>query len=232
MKNSIMALSLSLVGIATAATAQETSADAPLNRVEVGFRFMPTISSFKINTTSSGSTNTVKSEGTFGFGLGGIIAYNISKNIGVQGEIIYNSLSQKYKDQNLDRKINVKYVNIPLLFTLSTDKTKRINFTIVGGPELGFNVGSDVSSGSSGSADTVQTVLAVKKSDFGVAYGAGLGFMLNETRSVRLDVGYRGMYGLVNISNSSNTSTSGNTIVLDKANIRTNAAYIGLTVAF
>src|SRR5690349_6056411 len=87
--------------------------------VELGIRFMPTFSSFDMETSSGGI---VKGAVTFGYGVGAMLGLNLNNHVGVQGEIIYNSLSQKYKDQEVDRKINVRYINIPLLLSLNTGK--------------------------------------------------------------------------------------------------------------
>ncbi len=201
--------------------------DGDLHRVEFGFRFMPTFSHFNMQTTSGG---TVKSEVTLGYGVGGMIAFNFSKHVGIQGELMYNSLSQKYKDENLDRKINVRYFNIPLMISLNTNKTGPINFNLVAGPQLGINAGSSISSSSGNGTDTMTTVIALKKSDFGFAYGAGLEFALNEMHTMRFDIGFRGVYGLMNISKSSTQNSD--TYSIKKANVRTESLYLGFTFLF
>lgn len=196
-----------------------------LHRLELGFRFMPTFSAFDMQTSSGG---TVKGEVTLGYGIGGMLAFNFTNHIGIQGEVIYNSLSQKYVDQGTEREIKLKYVNIPLMLSLNTNKTKRVNLNAVFGPQLGLNIGSSVAS----SSDTLTTVLSVKKSDFGFAYGAGVGIALNELRSIRLDMGFRGVYGLVNISNTQDPSSSGSYYILNRANVRTRSVYVGVSLLF
>jgi outer membrane protein W len=200
-----------------------------LKRVELGVRFMPTFSKFAITTASNG---TVKGDVTLGYGGGVTLAFNFSKYLGLQTGVIYNSFSQKYKDKNLDRQIKVSYVNIPLLLSINTNKTKPVNFNVMLGPELGLNIGSSVKSTSGSSKDTLTGVLAVKGNDFGVAYGAGLEFMLNEKRTLRFDVGYRGIYGLTNISNTSQSVETNSYYIINKANIRSNSVYVGLALLF
>src|SRR5690349_20898671 len=102
---------------------------------ELGFRFMPTFSSFNMQTSSGG---TVKGEVTLGYGVGGVLGLNFSNHVGIQGEVIYNSLSQKYKDQALQRQINVRYINIPVLLSLNTGKTNPVNLNVVAGPQFGL----------------------------------------------------------------------------------------------
>ncbi len=197
--------------------------------VEFGFRFMPTFSAFDMTTSSGG---TIKGEVTLGYGVGALLAVNLSNHIGIQGEVIYNSLSQKYKDQNLNREIKVQYINIPLLFALNTGKSNPVNLNLVIGPQIGMNIGSSITSSGSGNSDTLVTVLATKKSDFGFAYGAGLQFALNKTRTIHLATGFRGVYGFVNISNTGQATSGNSYYILDRASVRTMSAYVGITFSF
>ena len=221
---------LSLVIVVNAQDSMKVAGPAPsFHVVEFGFRFMPTFSSFDMQTSSGG---TVKGEVTLGYGTGAVMGFNFSNHVGVQGEIIYNSLSQKYKDQGLQREINVRYINIPLLLSLNTNKSNPVNLNMVLGPQFGLNIGSSIKSSSGSSADTLTTVLSTKKSDFGFSYGAGLEFMLNSTKSIRLDVGFRGVYGLVNINNTNQSSDQNTYYILNRATVRTNSVYMGFTFLF
>jgi len=223
-KTSIMICLVSL-SLVTAGKAQESA----FHRAEFGIRFMPTFSAFDIKTTSGG---TVTSQVTLGYGVGAMLGFNFSEHVGIQGEVIYNSFSQKYKDQDLQREINVRYLNIPVLLSLNTGKSRPVNLNAVIGPQFGFNMGSSITASGSSSTDTLTTVLAIKKSDFGFAYGAGLEFMLNTTRTIRLDLGFRGVYGFVNISNTSQPSSSNSIYILDRATVRTYSGYLGITLLF
>ena len=211
--------------------AQETIIDpvSPLNIVEFGVRFMPTFSSFNMKTSSGG---TIKAEATLGYGVGALLGVNFTNHIGIQGEVIYNALSQKYVDQNLNREIKISYVNVPLLLSLNTNKAKRINLNVVFGPQFGFNVGSSISGSSGSASDTLQSVLAIKKSDFGFAYGAGLEFALNPLHTIRLDLGFRGVYGFVNISNTNAATQNKSYYFLDQATVKTYSGYLGITFLF
>jgi Outer membrane protein beta-barrel domain len=234
MKKSISVSLLAFLFFITTLKAQDSmnnvgGEEFPFHVVELGFRFMPTFSSFKMQTSSSGET--VKSQVTLGYGAGALVALNFSRHIGIQGEVIYNSLSQKYKDQGLQHKINIRYINIPLLLSLNTGKSKPVNLNLVVGPQLGLNVGSSISA-SANPSDTVVAVLVVKKNDWGFAYGAGLEFLINKARTIRLDLGFRGVYGFVNISNTNQRSTSGVYYPLDQATVNTKSGYVGLTFLF
>lgn len=236
MKKSIIIIALVFLAMGATVKAQDSvmvattdKPDRDFPRAEFGFRFMPTISSFDMQTSSGG---TVKGEATLGYGAGVFLGINLSNHVGLVAEVMYNSLSQKYKDQELDREINVQYINIPLLVSLNTGKANPVNLKIEAGPQIGYNIGASVSSSGDANSDTLQTVLTTKKSDFGFAYGAGLEFVLNKNKTIRMDLGFRGVYGFVNISNTSQTQETDSYYILDRATIRTNAGYVGLTVLF
>lgn len=193
---------------------------------EIGLRFMPTFNSFEISTPGDGR---VKSDFSAGFGIGGIVGVNLWEHVGIQGEVIYSSISQKYKETDTERKINLKYVNIPLLLALNTGKTKAVNFNLVAGPQIGLSVGSSLSGIGT---DSTKAVLSVKKGDLGLAYGAGLDFGITPSRNVRVSIGFRGVYGLFDISDNSNTLTTDSYYLLDRTHIQTYAGYAGISFLF
>ncbi|MES2592176.1 MAG: porin family protein [Bacteroidota bacterium] len=195
---------------------------------EFGVRFMPTFSKFRLRNAQGGA---VEGEFAVGYGYGALLAIN-SKHVGLQLEVLYNSTSQKYKDAELERQIHVNYLNIPLLLTLNTDKSKPVNLHVAVGPQFGVNVGSRIETTGTSETTVVEPRLAVKKGDFGFAYGAGLEFALNPKRTVRFNFGFRGVYGLVDIRDSSATTTNGEYIVLDRTRTETYSGYVGLSFLF
>lgn len=195
-------------------------------RGEVGLRFMPTYSSTDIQISSGGE---VQGNATLGFGAGAVIGFNFSDYVGIQGEVMYSSTTQKYKEEDIERKINLKYINIPLMLSLNTGKTKAINFNIVAGPQIGLSVGSSISGVAT---DSMKAVLSVKKGDLGIAFGAGFDFGLNQARTFRLSMGYRGVRGFFDISDDSGSINNNSYYVLDKAHTKSNAGYIGLSYLF
>lgn len=197
--------------------------------VELGLRFMPTFSAFDMKTSSGG---TMTGEVTLGYGVAGVLGINFTEHVGVQGELIYNSLSQKFKDQALEHEINVSYINIPIMLSLNTGKSKVVNLNFVVGPQFGMSLGSSVKSSGGGATDTLKTVWAAKQNDVGLAYGIGVGIILNQAKTLRFDLGYRGIYGFMNISEANPALTNNSVFILDRANVRTNSAYIGLSLLF
>ena len=132
-----------LAGITLSALIFSSAIKANAQSFELGARFYPTFTSFSVKTSDGG---TVKSEVTLGYGFGGVIGYNFNDYIGIMGEVIYNSISQEYKMNDEIKNVHLKYVNIPLLLSLNTGRTKPINFNFVAGPQIGINIGSDVTS--------------------------------------------------------------------------------------
>lgn len=193
---------------------------------EFGIRFLPTFSSLALRTYNG---EVIQGQATMSFGYGVMLGLNLGKNVGLQTEVNYNQISQKYKDQNLERQVHINYLNIPVLLTLNTDKSRMVNFNVAAGPQFGINVGSRTSSSGSRDEDTLRAVVAVKQSDIGFAYGAGLDFMLSEARNIRFDIGFRGFYGLVDMDSSNSGSTYN---VLVRASRKTYGGYAGITFLF
>lgn len=197
-------------------------------KMEFGLRFMPTFSSFEVFTPGNGRQ---LGDYTNGYGFGAILGYNFTDHVGVQGEIIYSAIGQKYTEADVERKINLKYVNIPLLFSVNTGKTKTVNFNLVGGPQIGISVGSNIFTPRDGNNSTT-AVLSVKKGDLGFAYGAGLDFGINSARTTRVGLGFRGVQGLFDISDNSATLSTDGFYLLDRSKVKTYAAYLGLSFLF
>ena len=197
-------------------------------KIEFGVRLMPTFSKFDLQNSSGNSEN---GKITLGYGAGAFLGLNLTNHLGIQGEIIYNSISQKYKEQDVERKINLRYFNIPLLISLNTGKLNPVNLNIVAGPQIGISAGSSVTTSGNNNTDNT-AVLEVKKGDLGFAYGAGLDFGINQSHTVRMGIGYRAVMGLVDIRDNSNTTQTNSYVVLGKTKINTYSAYIGLSIIF
>jgi hypothetical protein len=194
-----------------------------LRHVELGFHYMPTFYSMDFKTYNG---DIIQGSVTLSHGFGSMIGLNLSPHIGFQGEMDYYKATQKFKDESIDGEVHIKYLDIPLLLSLNTNKTAPVNLNFVVGPQFGINVGSDISS----SGSTTTATLAYKKGDVGAAFGAGLEFALNANHNIRLDLGYRGFYGFVKMDASKTGSDTYNVVV--SATRKTNAAYARLTFLF
>lgn len=202
---------------------------APLRRGEFGVRYMPTFSSLSLRNSNG---DVIQGELTMSQGYGLMLAGNFSKNVGLQAEISYLDITQKYKDKELNRQVNVSYLNIPVLLSLNTDKTRCVNLNFVAGPQFGINLGSSIKTDGNEDTETLKATVGASGSDVGAAYGTGLEIALNKMHTFRLDFGYRGFYGLVD-GNARQSSKNPDTYnVLVKASRQTHAGYIGLTLCF
>jgi hypothetical protein len=200
----------------------------PLRTVELGARYMPTFTTMSFKTSGG---ETVTGAVTMSQGYGGMLGINFTKNVGLQAEVTYNEVMQKYKDNNLERQVDINYLNIPVMLSLNTNKRQPVNLNLVAGPQFGLNVGSEVhETGSPRGGETVQATVAAKPGDIGLAYGAGLEFALDRAHHVRFDIGYRGMYGFADIGAKQVGPGTYNIFV--KGSRRTNAGYAGLTFCF
>lgn len=209
----------------------EKEKNEELRTLELGFRVMPTFSSLSFNTYRG---EVVQGEVTLSQGYGVMLGINLSKSFGIQAEADYNEISQKYKDRNLERKVKINYFNIPVMFSFNSDKTQPVNFNFVAGPQFGLNAGSSIKTTGSvnGEVDTLHAVIAVKEGDAGIAYGAGFEFGLNKSRSLRLDLGFRGFYGLVDMTSKNINNDPDTYNIIVTASRKTYAGYGGITLLF
>jgi hypothetical protein len=198
-----------------------------LHRGELGIRYMPTFVNMQFRNSNG---DVVQGDVTVANGIGVMMGTNFSKHVGIQAAVDYLAVSQKYKDMGLSRQVDVKYLNIPVLLSLNTDKSKPLNVNFVVGPQFGVNLGANTSTGGNGDTETLHATVGAKGTDIGAAYGAGLEIAVDRARCFRIDLGYRGFYGLVD---GSANQTSANTYnVFVKGSRKTNAAYVGLAWAF
>jgi len=238
LKNKIIA-GLSVVALLFAFSFNANAQDAdpqntgPANsgqpQIEIGAKGLLAFSSFRMM-TSTGTE--VKGVGVLGYGLSAMVGFNFNSHVELQAEVMYSSISRKYSEADVDRQVNLRYVNIPLLFSLNTGKFRAVNLNIVVGPQLGILVGNTVYTSGNTTTDTPIAVLTVRKSDIGLAYGAGLDFGLNRAGTIRVGTGFRGTYGLFNISNRSGTTTTEEYYVLDKVHLQTYSIYAGFSFLF
>ena len=216
-------------------TGRTTVIVAPVTPVEIkeeeqvgfhlGLRVQPTFSSFDV-TTENG--NTVRSNFTGGIGYGGSLNYYISNYVGLHLEGMYSTLAQQYRDSTADRRVTLSYLNFPLLISFNTNYGKAVNLNLAFGPQVGISTGAKVeTTETNGGVATGEAIIRVKPMDLGVAYGAGLDFGLGEERNVHFNIGYRGVYGLVDISDNKIDVGDGQYYVLQKSRVKTHGVYLG-----
>jgi hypothetical protein len=228
-KRIIIGSAIALFALFTAGpiSAQEDNNNDDLKVGEFGLLYLPTFTKLDLNTYNG---EVVEGTATLSHGYGAMLGLNMSKNVGLRLEGNYIGIMQKYKDRDLEREVHINYLNFPLMLTLSTDKTKPVNFNVMLGPQFGLNVGSKITGDDGGDEDTLHAVIAVKEGDVGVAYGAGFEIALIPDHSVRLDFGFRGMYGLVDMRGDKIDPNTYNVVV--KGSRKSYGGYLGVTFGF
>ena len=206
---------------------EDSKRNSGIKRGEFGIRYMTTLTKVDVRTYKG---EVVKGTLTMQQGFGIRLAYNVNKHFGVETEVNYYQVSQKYADRGLNRKVTIRYLQIPVLLSLNSDRTQLVNLNVVAGPQFGVNIGTSIKGTGNETSDTLRAVVAVEQGDVGFAYGAGLEFALNKGHSMRLDVGYRGFYGLVDLNTAQSGSSTYN--VITKISRNRNGAYLGFTVLF
>lgn len=219
----------SIIGVTMTAILIISTVKADAQRAEFGIRFMPTFSAFDLNTSNG---ETVSGSATFGMGYGALLGFSFTDHFAIQAEAIYLTISQKYKEVDVERKVELSYINIPLLLAFNTGKTKPINFNVVAGPQVGISIGTDIHVSVAQGTNGSHALLSTKTTDLGFAYGAGLDFGLNSSQNIRLGFGFRGVKGLFDISDNNRSLASDEFYVLNRTHISTNSGYIGVSLLF
>lgn len=198
--------------------------------MHIGATFQPTLSSFDINDANG----KVSGKFVLGYGFGGSLGYFFSNNFETRLEVLYSSLQQDYSQGN--RRVKLTYLNFPLLAVLHTDYDRPISVNVAFGPQVGIKTGASVKGDSDigQGTDTVefQGVFKAKPLNFGIAYGAGVDFGLGLDRRLHLNIGFRGVYGLLDISDKSQTTVTNQYLILDRSKVSTYAGYVGISYRF
>jgi hypothetical protein len=209
--------------------AQEPGSSAPEWRgAHIGGVVQATFTDVKV----SSNNGTVNTSYVVGYGGGGYLGYFFSPHVELRAEVLYSSLAQQIEFGNTEAKMHLSYLNFPLLLGLHTGYNKPVSLNIMVGPQIGINTASSIDGEGSEGIDTVQASLTVKPADLGIAYGAGLDFGFGEERLLHLNVGFRGVYGLVDISEENQNTTTYDFYIIDRAKLKTYSGYAGLSLKF
>ncbi len=119
-----------------------------------------------------------------GFHLGLLGHIHLSKEWAFQPELLYSAQGAKF---NTLSKLNLDYINLPLLIQYMFDN----GFRIQAGPQIGLLINAKSKTGDT----SIDTKSNFKKVDFGL--GAGIGYV-NPTSGFGVDARY--IFGLSNIN--------------------------------
>jgi hypothetical protein len=98
-----------------------------------------------------------------GFNAGAVAKISVSEAFSIQPEIVYSDQGAKLED---DVKLNLSYINIPILAQYNTG-----GFIIETGPQFGFRMGAKLK-GDGGSLD-----LKEQTKGFDLGWGIGVGYL-------------------------------------------------------
>jgi hypothetical protein len=125
-----------------------------------------------------------------GFNAGLLGHIHLAPQLALQPEIVYSAQGTKYTALNQEHKINLGYVNVPVLFQYMFDN----GFRLEAGPQVGFLISANDKVGSA----KLDVKDGYKTVDFGL--GAGVGYV-HTPSGFGVDARYN--LGLSDISESS-----------------------------
>ncbi len=102
-------------------------------------------------------------DGRTSFHIGGVARIGFTEMLSLQPELVFSSQGYSVDLGDEDASVRLGYINLPIM----ADVTLVEGFSLQGGPQVGFNVTSDVKfDGDTEDIDDVETI------DFGVGIGA------------------------------------------------------------
>ncbi|MDQ3191150.1 MAG: PorT family protein [Bacteroidota bacterium] len=193
----------------------------------IGARYQPTFGKLDFRTEGE---ETVTADFEVAHGWAGSLNYYFSNYVGMHLEV--NGMRQAYEfaDDTRTRRVDLSYINIPLLLSLNTNYGRSVNLNITGGPYFGLNTGASATVDDNGNgASTAQAMVDVNPLDIGLAYGAGIDFGIGQTRWLHINVGFRGTQGLLDVGKTETTVGQDQfQIVGERSRMNTYGAYVGL----
>lgn len=148
-----------------------------------------------LNVFNINNDNGSKYDPKVGFNLGLLGHIHLSKQVALQPEILYSGQGAKYTVAGTDVKINLDYVNVPVLLQYMFDNGFRLEV----GPQVGFLVGAKSKIGST-NTDIKNNLKSV---DFALAGGIGY---VHPATGFGVDLRYN--LGLININENTSVKST------------------------
>jgi len=138
------------------------------------------------------------SKSKIGFNAGGFAEIGLAESFSVKPELVYSSQGAKYTEDEQEGKLNLNYINIPIL----AKYTHTSGFFAETGPQIGFLASAKAKIGSV----EVDAKDGMKKTDF--AWALGIGYQLPQ------NIGFNARYniGLANIADGEGNGTLKNSV--------------------
>ncbi len=151
----------------------------PLNaqvHIQIGPKVGVNIANFSGN---DATINGQSLDSKFGFGGGIFALFQFGNIIGVQPEIYYTMKGASTTINNVDVTFNFDYVEVALLLkAIIPVEGANVRPAIFVGPVLGFNSTAEVEGEDNGQSATEDLSEFVQDTDFGLAFGGGIGFLV------------------------------------------------------
>ncbi|MEB8329919.1 porin family protein [Flavobacteriaceae bacterium KMM 6897] len=140
-----------------------------------------------LNAYTVGGDDTEDAETKLGYNLGLLGHVHISDRFGIQPEIVYSTQGTKGNESGADLKVNLDYINVPVLFQYMYDN----GFRLQAGPQVGFLTSAKVK----GDGISVDIKDDIKSIDFALSVGASY---VHPPSGFGVDARYN--YGISNIN--------------------------------
>jgi len=126
----------------------------------------------------------------FGFGGGIFALFQFGNIIGVQPEIYFTMKGASATINSVDVNFNFNYVEVPLLLkAIIPVEGANVRPAVFVGPVLGFNSTAEVEGEGGGQSATEDISEVVQDTDFGLAFGGGVGFLIG-MHELGIDIRY------------------------------------------
>lgn len=136
-----------------------------------------------------------------GFAGGLFFMYQFSKMFAIQPEAYYTMKGATYSEGGGELTISLDYIEVPLLFKLLIPiEGSNIKPSIFAGPSIGFNMTAKSKVEFEGESQENDFKDETKSTEFSLAFGGGLGFMVGKNE---LGVDVRYILGLSTFDDSS-----------------------------
>ncbi len=145
-----------------------------------------------LNVYNIHNDNGVKYDSKTGLHLGLLAHIHLNKIWAVQPELVYSAQGAKYIFSNSETKLNLNYINVPVLLQYMFDN----GFRLQAGPQVGFLISAKTGNGT----DVKDNFKGI---DFGLGLGAGY---IKPSTGLGVDVRYNP--GISNINENSSVKST------------------------
>jgi hypothetical protein len=147
-----------------------------------------------LNVYNINNDNGAKYDDKVGFNVGLLGHIHLTKQLALQPELVYSTQGAKSTTAGIETKLNLGYINVPILLQYMFDN----GFRLQAGPQIGFLTSAKAKTGST-EFDFKSSLKSVD-----VAIGAGLGYV-HPASGLGLDARYN--IGLSNINENSSVKS-------------------------